>query len=458
MPQSGTNKNIEFDLYNIGDTKEYVQFAIEIERTLHKMQKEISNCLEPKKVALHIMRVATEFYNADWCGILDIDTEVGVFTPIWWYDTEFGEMGQTKFNEFEYSEKYKRWIYCLENHEPVIIPDIEEIKEEYPEEYVLYQRLDAKSVIAVPFWKGPTGFLVLRNAKRYRGHASFLRMLNYAVISSLNEHYLLETRKLTIISPRLANDLDVYINLFGEIKITTSKGVLTEHELKSPKVARLLVYLLLKRKAASSPREIATAIWPEEDVDLSVKNIKGLVYRFRQAFELLSDYRLIESTASGYQINPKLNVFTDCQLFETKWAVAMKSTDTKEKVEVLKKAIDLYQGPLFTSAHYEHWIMSASVAFEYRYLGAVSELLKTLDQIHDYVSVQHYAAKALHIAPHSIDAYYWMILALCKLDHPEIARGELRMAQRNLLAEECTELLERLKACGFCECYGITPT
>ena len=131
MPQSGTNENIEFDLYNIGDTKEYVQFAIEIERTLHKMQKEISNCLEPKKVALHIMRVATEFYNADWCGILDIDTEVGVFTPIWWYDTEFGEMGQTKFNEFEYSEKYKRWIYCLENHEPVIIPDIEEIKEEY---------------------------------------------------------------------------------------------------------------------------------------------------------------------------------------------------------------------------------------------------------------------------------------------------------------------------------------
>ena len=128
MPQSGTNENIEFDLYNIGDTKEYVQFAIEIERTLHKMQKEISNCLEPKKVALHIMRVATEFYNADWCGILDIDTEVGVFTPIWWYDTEFGEMGQTKFNEFEYSEKYKRWIYCLENHEPVIIPDIEEIK------------------------------------------------------------------------------------------------------------------------------------------------------------------------------------------------------------------------------------------------------------------------------------------------------------------------------------------
>lgn len=49
MPQSGTNENIEFDLYNIGDTKEYVQFAIEIERTLHKMQKEISNCWNRRK-------------------------------------------------------------------------------------------------------------------------------------------------------------------------------------------------------------------------------------------------------------------------------------------------------------------------------------------------------------------------------------------------------------------------
>ena len=43
-----------------------------------------------------IMRVATEFYDADWCGILDVDMEIGVWTPIWWYDREFGEMAQTK--------------------------------------------------------------------------------------------------------------------------------------------------------------------------------------------------------------------------------------------------------------------------------------------------------------------------------------------------------------------------
>lgn len=391
MEQTRNCGNNGFDMYNIGDRCEYVQYAIEIERTLHNMQKELNTCIDPRKAAMLIMRVATEFYDADWCGILDVDMEIGVWTPIWWYDTEFGEMAQTKFEEFELSEKYGRWIQCLRDHEPIIVPDVEAIKEEMPDEYMLYRRLDANAVMAVPFWKGPTGFLTLRNAKKYKNQTGFLRMLNYAVISSLNEYFLLETRKLTIISPRITNATDVYISLFGELKITTEKGVLTEQELKSPKIARLLVYLLLKGKMTASPREIASAIWPGEDIEATVKNIKGLVYRFRQTFELLSDHRLIESTPTGYQINPRLNVFTDFQLFDKKWSIAMKAADHKEKVEFLKKAIDLYQGPLFGSARDEHWIMSKVVAFEYRYLGAVCELMKTLDLGRDYVCIQHYA-------------------------------------------------------------------
>ena len=67
------------------------------------------------------------------------------------------------------------------------------------------------------------------------------------------------------------------------------------------------------------------------------------------------------------------------------------------------------------------------------------------------------ASKVLLIAPGSIDGYYWMIYAMFQLDHPEMARGELRMAQRNLLEEEYDELIERLKEAGFSRCYGITP-
>lgn len=128
MEQTRNCGNNGFDMYNIGDRCEYVQYAIEIERTLHNMQKELNTCIDPRKAAMLIMRVATEFYDADWCGILDVDMEIGVWTPIWWYDTEFGEMAQTKFEEFELSEKYGRWIQCLRDHEPIIVPDVERLE------------------------------------------------------------------------------------------------------------------------------------------------------------------------------------------------------------------------------------------------------------------------------------------------------------------------------------------
>ena len=83
--------------------------------------------------------------------------------------------------------------------------------------------------------------------------------------------------------------------------------------------------------------------------------------------------------------------------------------------------------------------------------------MNTLDLGRDYVCIQHYASKVLLIAPGSIDGYYWMIYAMFQLDHPEMARGELRMAQRNLLEEEYDELIERFKEAGFSRCYGITP-
>lgn len=428
-----------------GDTTEYVQYAIETERTLHKMQKGLANCFDPKKTAIEIMKVGAEFYCADWCGIITMDTEIGVWSPIWWYSSELGAMAPNKFEEYEFLDKYKRWVEYLENHEPIIIPDVNLVKEEFPEEYILYQRLQANSVLAVPFWKGLQGFLVLKNPKRYKNRVGFLRMLNFAVVSSINEYCLLESRKLITISPSMTSDKDVYITLFGELKITTSKGVLSERELNSPKLAKILVYLLINKRVAVSPREIANSLWPNENPENIIKNIKGLIYRLHQSFMLLSDYRLVESTPNGYQLNRELNIITDVQLFDKKLSIAIKSTDNIEKIAILKKAIELYRGTLFQTAQSEHWLMPVSVSYECRYIGAVCELMNTLAVENDYVCIQQYAAKAMVYAPYSVDVYFWLILALFRLNHPEMARKELRMSQSNLLPEEYCELINRLQ-------------
>lgn len=444
MIHTNNNECTALESVDTFDTTEYAQYSMEIERTFTEMQKGLALCYDPKEVVLNVLRVATEFYEADWCGIFDVDLELGLFTPFWWYNRQSGAMAKTLVQEFEVME-YKRWIDSLKNHTAMIIDDVEAVRETYPEEYELYTRLGVKNLMAVPFWKGPTGFLVLKNPKRFNQQTSCLRMLNYIIVSSLSEYFMIETSKLTLTSPRITNDNDVYISLFGELKIIGPKGVLTESELKSPKIARILVYLLLSKKSGVSPREMADAIWPDEDADCVTKNIKGLIYRLQQAFFLISDSRLVISTPNGYKLNCKLNITTDFELFRIKRANALNAPTVEQKIDLLKKAANLYNGSFFHSAENEHWVMATTVDYYHKYISLVGELLKTLFEERDYTGVQIYAAKALQHTPHGEDIYFWMIRSMIKVGHSEMARGEIRSAQSKLLDEEYAALLARLK-------------
>lgn len=438
------NKVEEFDLT---DVAEYARYSMEIERTFTEIQRELAVCYEPKEIALTAMRVATEFYDADWCGIFEVDLDLGIFSPFWWYNRDLGAMAKTLSKEIEVME-YQRWIDSLKNHTAMIIEDREAVRETYPEEYELYSRLQVHNLMAVPFWKGPVGFLVLRNPKRYMKHTSFLRMLNYVVVSTLSEYFMIESSKLSLTSPRITNDSDVYISLFGEMKIIGPKGVLTEEELKSPKIARVLVYLLLSKKNGVSPREMADAIWPDEDVDSVTKNFKGLIYRLQQAFSLISDSRLVISTPNGYKLNCELNITTDYELFQMKRTNALNATTAEQKISLLEKAFELYNGSFFRSAAGEHWIMPTAVDYYHKYVALAGELLKTLYEEMHYGCVHNYASRALQHAPHGEDLYFWMIRSMMRVGHSEVARGELRMAQTKLLEEEYSALVERLKTVG----------
>jgi DNA-binding SARP family transcriptional activator len=177
--------------------------------------------------------------------------------------------------------------------------------------------------------------------------------------------------------------------------------------------------------------------------------MKGLVYRLQQAFSLISEHRLIKSTTNGYQINPELNIITDIQQFDHKLCSALNAFSNAQKTELLKKAVDLYEGDLLTSASAEHWLMSASVNYQHRYVGAVTELMKALEHDKQYRCMQIYASKALTIVPIDPGLYFWLIHSLHKQGHTGIARSELHAAKIKLLEEDYADLLEHLQHVGF---------
>ena len=429
------------------EENEYTQYAIEVERTLTKLEIQLHTSDDPEEIAMMALKTVCEFYQADWAGLLEVDLDLNIWTPFWWYNTHPNDTTDEMLNEFESSEYLYRWIMAMRENHAIVVPDVETIKDKWPEEYGIYQRLHVKSVIGVPVKPRPVAFLAVRNPQRYIERTSMLQMLAYVVLTAVNEKKLMDSTKLIMAPDCIQSEKDVIINFFGNMEIITSKGVLREQDFKSPKAARVITYLMLHRKAAHPPMEIAEALWPDDtyDPDAIGSNIRGFIYRFRQAFALISDYQLIESTPNGYRINPELRIMTDLQQFDKLYEAAQKPLDAAHKEELLKQAYMLYKGHIFENACEEPWIVNLVNSYSLRYVGVVNELLAALAAEKDYPCLQAYASHSLELMPGNMKAYYWLIFSMYQMGTVEMAKSEMARAKNDLTGEEYATLVKFLK-------------
>lgn len=331
---------------------EYIQYAQEFETTLRLLEAKLHESDDADEIIQMVLKTACEFYQGDWVGFLEVDLEMNLWTPYVWYNPSINDQTEVLLAEIESFEPFKRCLDVMHNNGSLYIPATKELKDAPPEEAEMYQRLKIKSALTVPIKPRPTGFLVVRNPQRYKSRSSMLQMLAFVMLSSINKQKLMQSIKMTISPENIERDTDVIINLFGNLEIYTTNGVLHEADLKSPKICRLLAYIILNRKVTIPPREIVAAIWPEEAMESENpgKNLRHLIFRLRQSFSLISSYPLIETTPNGYGFNPGLNIITDLELFEKYWETAQQTSIATEKVEILKQTVDLYKGGILESA------------------------------------------------------------------------------------------------------------
>ena len=136
-----------------------------------------------------------------------------------------------------------------------------------------------------------------------------LKLLAYVLLAAYNDKRMADSLSMAFSPENIKSSHDVFISLFGELKIHTSHGVLPESDLKSPKISRLLTFMLLSNKKALSALEIVQEIWPEEleDKDEPGKKVKQLVYRLRQAFSIISDEQIV-----CVEVHQLLQQFINC--------------------------------------------------------------------------------------------------------------------------------------------------
>lgn len=425
--------------------EEYIRYCIEQEQVVSALEAHLHTCDDPKEIAMQTLKVACSFYGSNWAGILDVDLDLDVWNPLWWFSMSPRDQTLKLFQEFEIAKFMPNWVNSLRDGTPILIPNTKEVQRVYPEEYEVYKRLQVQSVIGVPFGPNPVGFLAIRNPTRYAKYPSMMSILAYVLHRAIAQQKTIDSSKLALSPDEIKSDRDIIINFFGSMEIQTSRGVLRERDFKSPKSSRVATFLMLNRKSAYTPWEIAAAIWPDEpDKTETISGyIRGYIHTFRKAFALISPYPLIETAANGYQINHDFNIMTDLQQFDILWQNAQRAVSISHKVDLLKQAVALYKGHIFENACDEHWIIGTVTHYKSRYIGAVNELLVALVDAGDYAGVQQYATRAIELTPENVKAHYCLICAMVKLDTLEMAKNEIIHARR-LLTDGEFAALEKL--------------
>lgn len=309
----------------------FLEYAIDFEKNICELESDVHNSDDPEEIANRTLIAGAEFYDAEWCGVVEVDLFLNKWAPKWWYSKKTKETLERKYYDMKDITPSLEWIEALHKGNPISCLDASKDKDDNSNDYYLYNKVEVDSYLAFPFWKNPSGFLIVVNPRKHREHIGFLQAVSYVMYSTLNEMNLAEKDK--PLNTEVTNNKDIVINIFRTMEIITSKDVLREEELNSPSIIRLVTYLLLNKGTSHPARLICDAIWPDEIIDNPSKKVKALVYRLNlQLKDMLSD-RLIVSTKYGYQLNPELNIITDIQQFEKLWLESQAALSTEAKKE-----------------------------------------------------------------------------------------------------------------------------
>ncbi len=100
----------------------------------------------------------------------------------------------------------------------MVVPDAEEVKGLYPDEYQLYERLGIKSVLAIPLEPRQIALIAVRNPQRYTHQTSMLKLLAYVLLAAYNDKRMADSLSMAISPENIKSSHDVFISLFGRIE------------------------------------------------------------------------------------------------------------------------------------------------------------------------------------------------------------------------------------------------
>ena len=316
----------------------HLGLGVEYKRQMLAIEKNLSEIADSSSIINNLLSRLLFFYNADRAYVIEFDGNLMVGTVTY----EVYSQEQTDLLNIQYPQEstFSRWIQQIYSNQPMIIPDVEAIKDDSPAEYESLKKQNISSQLAIPFSKKYTiGFVCVDNPRRFATNTSFAFMVSYAIVAELNEIKLQASTEQLRKQLTTHQETELYVSFFGGLTICGAHGTLLGDQITADQCYQLLVYLLLHRKRVRPLRELADVLWPEAAVADPYRDIKNVVYRLKRFLVDVGLEDLVIGSSGSFIINPKYIIFVDFERCEK--AYVEFQTDSSLAVKEFEKAMDI---------------------------------------------------------------------------------------------------------------------
>lgn len=228
------------------------------------------------------------------------------------------------------------------------------------------------------------------------------------------------------------------IKLLGQFEIYRNGQPVAQTEWRTEKNKDLLKLLALYPDQPLAQDWLMEALWPDQDPDRSVRNLRGRISEIRRILEpdlsQGSESRYIKTISSSYRLETR-HCRIDTTVFEAcyRQALAQAKLDADRAIRAFKRAAAIYLGDLLPSDRHKEWTFERCRELRRLYMDALRQLTELLYQHRQYDDAIHYGERALQADPHDERIYRTLMRS-----HHE--RGNAHAALQ--LYERCRRALE----------------
>jgi len=211
------------------------------------------------------------------------------------------------------------------------------------------------------------------------------------------------------------------IELFGRLSAGKDGEIVTRF--RTHKTGLLLAHLAFYPKRIHAREELIEMLWSEFEPNAGRTSLRTALASLRRQLEPpgTPSGSFLIANRSNIQINSD-TVTSDVSEFEFAFKTAAQTTNSSEKIDLLARAVELYQGELLPG-YYENWIITERGILAENFLDALRRLAAALEQAGEF-------ERAIDYARRRIAADRWREEAHAELMRLYAATGQISAAKR----------------------------